>query len=414
MEAIGIIILIWIGWAVVSSLLSAGAKTVAAAGKAAIGKGSFSENMELSFKGMPEIDAKLEKKHVNEDCTGLELYEIQVKGLFPLERKTSIGFVISVFDKTDGELEPVLSVFESCQEADSVVFQHGTDIGPIEVNQGFVSWVRVGVIVPEFLEPPYSGSRDLVAYIRLIDLDNPPIIRHGFGTESNVILWTKSLDFTHSFAEKGYQEASEHRDESVALSLKIGMAVAMADGSLDDAEGEILKNWIIKSITPFSEDKALHLKSVYNQAMKESYHEAMNGELSLSNLTSRLNEISEKSVKYETMELCFEVMAADGIADDEELRLIHNVADALNLDMNEIVKMRDQKIVGLSSSSASNSSVEALLGIDPSWSTEQIKKHLRVEFQKWNNRLNTLDDGAERENAQEMLDKISEARKRYS
>jgi uncharacterized tellurite resistance protein B-like protein len=270
------------------------------------------------------------------------------------------------------------------------------------------------MIVPEFLEPPYSGERNLIALVRLIDCDNPPIIRHGFGQEDNVILWTKTLEFTFDFTEKGYQEASEHRDEAVGISLKIGMALAMADGSLDDTEGETLKHWIIKAISPFSEDKMQHLKKVYNQAMKEAYDASKNGSLVISKLTNRLNEIAEKSIKYETIELCFEVMAADGVADDEEIKLIHKLADALNLDMNEIEKMRDQKIVGLSSSSASNSSIEALLGIDPSWSADETKRHLRIEFQKWNNRLNTLTDKEEKAKAQEMLDRISEARKRYS
>jgi len=39
--------------------------------------------------------------------------------------------------------------------------------------------------------------------------------------------------------------------------------------------------------------------------------------------------------------------------------------------------------------------------------------HLREEFNKWNNRLNTLPEGVERDNAQQMLGLISDARKKY-
>ena len=156
------------------------------------------------------------------------------------------------------------------------------------------------------------------------------------------------------------------------------------------------------------------LKGLYNEAMKESYAEAKKGDLSLSALTSRLNEIGNKSDKYETLELCFEVMAADGVAEDNELKVIKNVAQALGLDMDEVSKMRDQKILNLNANVSGQASIETLLGIEPDWSSEQAMKHLRVEFQKWNNRLNTLEEGEERENAQLMLDRIAEARKKYA
>jgi hypothetical protein len=140
---------------------------------------------------------------------------------------------------------------------------------------------------------------------------------------------------------------------------------------------------------------------------------AKSGELSLSPLIERLNEIGEKSTKYETIELCFDVMAADGVADAEELKTIRKVAEALELDFDEIKKLQDQKIIGLDTSVTSHASIEDLLGIEGDWDIARIKKHLRVEFQKWNNRLNTLAEGEERNNAQRMLDLIAEARKKY-
>ena len=57
---------------------------------------------------------------------------------------------------------------------------------------------------------------------------------------------------------------------------------------------------------------------------------------------------------------------------------------------------------------------EELLGIDPSWSKEEIKEHLLKEFSKYSGRLNTVLEGRQRENAQNMIDKISEAREKYS
>ena len=415
MEGFFALILIVIGISVVRWFISAAFKTVGAAGKAVMGNGSFSDNMDLSFKGMAEFDIKLQDTHLQDDGTGPIVKEIVGKGLLPVVQNKNVAIVISVFDKSSGELEPVISALDIFQEADSAVYQHITEMGQIQPDQGFIKWARLGVVIPDILEPPYSGNRNILVIVRMIDLDNPPVIEHGFHqTDDTGIIWQKSLSFEYDFNDKGYKEASEHRDEAVAISLKIGMAVAMADGDLDDSEGEVLKNWIIKSIAPFSNEKQTYLKELYNNAMRESYNDAESGTLSLSDLTQRLNEIGEKTTKYETIELCFEVMAADGVADENELKIINKIADALNLDIDEINKMRDGKIVGLDTTATDHADIEVILGISPEWSNEQIKKHLRIEFQKWNNRLNTLSEGVERENAQLMLNKISDARKKYA
>ena len=174
------------------------------------------------------------------------------------------------------------------------------------------------------------------------------------------------------------------------------------------------KKWVLKNIAIFPEEKQNRLKKIYSDAMRSSYTEAKEGRLSLSKLTKRLNEIGEKTSKYDAVELCYEVMAADGVANTEEMSIIRKVAESLNLDMDEVEKMRDQKIVRLDASVSDHASIEILIGIEPDWSKDKIKKHLMSEFQKWNNRLNTLSEGEERQNAQLMLDKIAEARKKYA
>ena len=415
MEILGFIgiILIYIFF---NTILSAGVKTAKAAGKAAIGKGSLSNNLENEFKGMGDFRIKIVDKKLNDDDEedGERYKSIEGKGLFPIDGVTRLGVLTSVFDEVGEELTPILSAIDSFQEPESTVFQWSQELGECQPGWGFSDWVQFTPIPPHYLIPPYSGKRKIKVIVRLIDLDNPPQIVHGFRDPSEErVLWAQALTFEYDFVEKGYLEAGEDRDKARSYAIKLGVAVAMADGSLDDEEGNVLKHWIGKTIEPYSDERQQVLKDLYNTALRESFDLARSGTLSLSEITRDLANIGESAQKYEAIELCFEVMAADGVADPEELNTIHAIADALDLDFDEIERLRDQKLVGLAGSVGSNSAIEDVLGIDSSWSNDQIKKHLRVEFQKWNGRLNSLEAGSDRDNAQSMLDSIAEARKKY-
>lgn len=414
MEIIGAILVILV-ISFFGQILSAAGRTAKAAGKAALGKGSFTENMQLEFKGMGPFEIRVTEQKIGEDSKSFMAMVIEGKGLFPVVHKTNVGFVTSVFDETDGELQPVVSALEAFQEKTSTVYQNIVEIGVVEPNQGFIQWVRLGGVIPEILVPPKGGERKLRIIIRMVNLNDMPEILHGYhDPDKGTILWAKANTFEYNFTEKGYLEAAAHRDESLVLAAKIGVAVAMADGSLDKAEGTVLKNWVIKSISPYSVEKQAELKKIINEGLREAYSLARSGDLSLSALTSRLNEIGEKSQKYEAVELGFDVMAADGVVGQEEVKILRKVAEALGLDYGDIEKLRDHKIIGLNVKLSNQANIEEIIGIDPGWSKDQIKKHLRTEYQKWNNRITALPEGDERNNAQHMLDVIAEARKKYA
>lgn len=415
MEGILAIGAIVVGWIILRIVIGSGVKTIRAGARTAAGKGSFNENMGVAFRGLDPFELRFNDVTLGDDGNGPLVKAIECKGLFPVNVSGNVAFLVSVFDQTSEELQSVISVLEDFQEPLSSAFQSKMELGDIEPDVGLVSWVRVGAILPEILQPPYGGRRSLLAVCRFVDADDPPTIHLGYHTkDDDRILWQTTLEFEHHFADNGYIEAADYRDEARALSVKIGIAIAMSDGRLDGSEGETIQAWIKNEISAYTQEKQEELKAIYNDAMREAYEAAKTGELSLSEVTSRLNEIGEVSTKYETLELCFDVMAADGVADAAELKIIRKIADALDLDLDEIEKMKDQKIIGLNADLSSQASIQDILGIDPKWSDERTKRHLRDEFQKWNNRLMTLSEGEERDNAQRMLDLISEARAKYA
>jgi tellurite resistance protein len=347
------------------------------------------------------------------DELGLKVKKIMFRGMLPIPRDMNISYSLSAFDTTDGKNSPVLSYVDAAQEENSTAFQVAGDLGRAETGTAFTDWVQLGAIIPEIIQPPHSGRRNIQVTFRMYNSQNPPNIYVGFVMEEGELVLSKELSFSYEFTEKGYEEASQDREEAQAISLKIGVVVAMADGSLDDAEGEVLKNWIVKEIAAFSESKQDQLKDIFNNALKEGFDEAKKGTLTLSSLVERLSEIGDKKTKYDAIELCFDVMAADGIADPEEMSVIRSVASSLELDMDEIEKMREKVTLDLSSELTSEEGIESLVGIEHSWSNEDKRKHLRSEFQKWSNRIGSLAEGDERIAAQNMLDNIASLRTKY-
>ena len=371
--------------------------------KVVTGKETYFGPPQLKF-----VDDKHEK-------TGWLIKKIMFRGRLPNTRDMNISFAISAFDVTDGEGKygPVLSIVEAAQEESTICYYMCDDFGRVGEGSSLTDWIQLGVIIPELIQPPYSGDREIHIVVRMFNTNDPITIVNGAPSDDGEIILQEALPFTHHFTDKGYHEASKDREESQSISLKIGVAVAMADGSLDDSEGEVLKSWIIKEVASFSDSKQKRLKTMFNKSLKEGFDQAKKGSLVLSDLVERLDEIGDKKSKYDAIELCLDVMAADGIADPEEMSVIRNVAKSLGLDMDEIEKMREKVTLKLSTELTSEEGMESLVGIESSWTNEQKRKHLRTEFQKWSNRLNSLPEGEERQSSQNMLDNIATLRKKY-
>ena len=404
MEAIVTVILAYVGFYIAANVIGSVVGSIGRGVKKVVtGKETYFGPPQVRF-----IDEKLEGSSV-------VVKRIMYRGRIPVSRPMRVGFSVSAFDATDGDedLQIVIALMEQQQEEQTVCFNSSGVFGDVDVGDTFTDWTQLGGIAPEFIQAAKSGNRKIKLYIRFFDADNPPGIHAGFSDREGELVFLENLEFDHVFTEKGYEEAAKDREEAQALSLKIGVAVAMADGTLDDSEGDILKQWIVREVSAFSDEKSDRLKKLFNGALREGFSLAQSGDLALSPLVERLSDIGEKKTKYDAIELAFDVMAADGVADPEEMAVIRNVAKALDLDMDEIEKMREGVTLSLSTSLTSDQGLESLVGIEDGWSEHQKKQHLRAEFQKWSNRLNSLPEGAEREAAQNMLDNIASLRKKY-
>jgi tellurite resistance protein len=400
---VGILLFIFIAWIVIRNISSNSGSSVSTSPYIAVPK-----KMEL-------FEIRTREEEPDDDGDGIKVIRIEARGLIPVVRQTEIGFITSVYDKTDEKPRPVISHIEQFQEKESSAYHFLNEAGTVGPNEGYISWAQVGVVLPDILYPPKGGNRKLMIVLRIIDLKNPPAIFLGYvDPDEPGHLFARTKTINYHFDDKGYEEVAIAQEEARSLAVKLAMAIALADDSLDDSEVTIIKDWIRRTTAPYPDEKQKALNKLFNTSVKEAYADAKSGSLTLSDITERMNEIGEEPQKLEAIELCFDVMAADGVADESELQTIKNIAKALELDYDEIERMRDKRLIKLDVAIEQQASIETILGIEPDWSNDQTKKHLRDEFAKWNNRLNTLGEGEERDNAQRMLDMISEARTKYA
>ena len=105
-------------------------------------------------------------------------------------------------------------------------------------------------------------------------------------------------------------------------------------------------------------------------------------------------------------------MAADGVIDPNETNMITSIVNGLDVDKDEVAKIRDKNIISIDQPDLSGDNLLSTLDIDPSLDEMTIKQKLSMEFQKWNNRLNIV-SADEREDVQKMLNRIALARKEY-
>ncbi len=374
-------------------------------------KGLFSS--EPREKDIGPLQARIRQKRLDQkDKSSPLIQEIEVRGLLPIERERNLGFVTSVFDETSGELEVVLSTMDMFQEPHTRAYQHYLNIGEINPGVAIIKWMRSGVIIPQVLETPLGGERNLAAIIRLVDLDNKPDITLGFHQlDHEGLLWQQKLAFAQSIEGKGYIGSAAEREKACVLSVAIAAALVVREKKVDPIAGEKLQNWMKKIIDASASNRRDAFKNQLNDALRKAYSEILASNYNITTYVRNLKELNDNSYKFQLIELCFDIMSTDGNSIARQLKGISLIAKALEFDLDEFEKIKDKKI--LTPSIKSSVSTENLLGIDPNWSRQQTQKYLRDQFRKWNNRITTLAPGVERDNAQKMLDAIAEARRKY-
>lgn len=369
----------------------------------------------------PRHRGSLQLRLRNMNIEGYDIKKIDVRGVFPKTAlHADVEFVVSIFDCTDGGIHPVLSTEIEFQEQFTMAYGSCVSVGTVlPHNKKVGRWMPVAAFAPQALLGPYGGKRTLVAIVRLIDTEGYVCIEAGrILEECDEALWEGQVRFQCLLSDVGYIKLAKEHRRVESMVIRLAAAAAAADGSLDSEEMMILQRkiyfWISRAEVRFDGLSGRQRSNSYGGMMKRAVAKARANEINTASLLKSMRTHADRGLWIETLELCNEVMSVGGTTSGSQLRLLREIANSSSLDVEYLEKFRDRYAIDLMAESPTEVSVEEMLGIDKRWDREEVRRFLRLEYKKWNGRLNMAPEGKHRVNTQRILDMIGEAYKEYT
>lgn len=332
--------------------------------------------------------------------TRWDVLHVQMKGIIngPCDN-FEVRFIAKFTDITDEKEVPVLCMLDDLKGPDSDALWYEGDIETFPYESTILKkWVTVVKVPKIFLTCARSGKRKI-----RVDV-------YAVKGSTDTILEKASTEFSFYSENVGYLEKSENRDYFEEMAIKTAMLVSASDGSMDSSEANIIKEWVRKRVNAFTDEYQEEEKIRLNSYIKEAYEEINNNSIDIYEVLEGIENIASEGEKYDLFELCLEVAKADGEADKEELQIINEIAKYIDLDEKQFRSMVEKTLPITIHTSEVND--EDILGITSEMTKEEIKKHLREQYRKWNQRIGSSDSEV-REQAEKMINLIAEARKKY-
>jgi uncharacterized tellurite resistance protein B-like protein len=353
--------------------------------------------------GRFEIRASQVMRGTNKD---LRAIAIEGRGLLPVSRRMEIQFVTWAEDITDDSSgEPIFCSLSNFQHHEHPTYQNVQDAGDLGPNQGFTDWVELGVAPLDALTFPRSGARNIRFYCYMAEKTSPSLRKSLVGDSCNLRL---TVD------ETGYKEWKEKRVEALTLSLRLGIAMAHADGEFARSEAAAIKNWLKERVELLDDSEQASAKAKLNAAMTAAVTEAGARTLNVTSATATLRASPVRNAPYDALELCTIIMAADGVIDPAEMRLLREIGEKMGIPAQQIQGLTDKHTPEATTAGDDGElSDELLIGLDPKLPPAEAKRKLREIFARYNSMLTTERDAFKRQRYQDCIDAVARLRKKY-
>ena len=347
---------------------------------------------------------KIEKRDQNRNV-------IFMKGQPSIKYARELALYIKIYDAE--EKKPVISTFEGSSEVESKIYEVRLKVGRLDTGQYWPDWMEVCDFTDQEIVGPIKGQRKLLVRAFLWDINQPAHFKCGYTEDTAGCVDLAEIEIPYNFINVGYTQLDQNSLKVQGLSVQLAIGLAMSDGSLDRSEGNVIKKWMKESVQSAPKSDRTKVKNSLNKALETGSKKAKERKTNINYICKQLDKKAGVAEKYDVLELCLDVMSADGKADQEELAYIEEISKNIGIDYKEIKKLKDRRLLGLELPEATTADVDKALDIDPSWSQDKKKKHILKIYRSYNAKINSAKNQNQKKSAQSMLDLCAEAMKKY-
>ena len=168
---------------------------------------------------------------------------------------------------------------------------------------------------------------------------------------------------------------------ALAVPIKLAYAVALADNEVSEPEIQVIKKWLQNETQVRTSKEKSMLEKDLERELMELTELDKSGKLNLEQVFHEINKLDDRYLKYSSMDLVIEVMAADNEIHPDEIKLIDKIVDKLDLDRvtaKKYIRKQILKMRGL----PKRVDIEGFLKINPTVSNKTAKKNNSTRVQK--------------------------------
>ena len=333
---------------------------------------------------------------------------IDVSGGIQVGSDLVVDLIVTMEDVTEGGAQPVYATLDRYQDEQTGQFVLRTGIGKVaRPGRPDSGWTSVGLIPFANIRAPKSGGRTL----RLSCLAVPAAISGLSVVDERLrsgMLAAATVNFDVIILRKGYVEQRFARQNAAGLVVCLGFAFALHMFREAGRAEPHVRDWMARHLAEMKgEDESF--VSQTRQSIEAAYAMARNSKTQLRVACRELLAYEVAGMAEEGLALCAHIARGDdGIAGDVMIEL-KALCRELGLGLDELHRhsAADDREGGV----ADDQECAGLLGLDLTWDTKRIRRHLLDQFMKWNSRHPR--DAEERELIARRLDAVAKLRQRY-
>jgi hypothetical protein len=265
--------------------------------------------------------------------------------------------------------------------------------------------------------PAYRGKRKIEFVLNVTSIDTK-FLKGEIKTKKkeNLYFQTK-VEIEINYEEPGYSEITEFEEDVTKNIIQLGMALAYSENKMEQRSLDVIKNWINNEIMwkniILDEEQAKENKMKYSFLLNNTYQLLKDKRLSMSNIIKELNNKTNLTKKYETINLLLNIAGADDKLSLAEDKLLNKTAAALELDLERFQQMKTSTIANIETVEGDDENEDTIFNFTSGMTDEDKCKKLRIEYTRWNRQTNNSNEKI-RLQAKKMTELAANLRKKYN